>query len=86
MSIVIFSLATVIKQKTIYEYDRIDLKEHYKFEIQSGSAIIFVPQETCQMYKSCEQCASANITFEVRKIFFGELLQMLLQSQRQTFF
>lgn len=59
--------STVSKQKTIYEYHRVDVKNKADFDITNGSAIIFVPQPTCQNLTSCEECTDPTKTdFEVR--------------------
>ncbi|OXA58296.1 plexin domain-containing protein 1 [Folsomia candida] len=51
----------VLKQKTIYEYHRVDLKDK-GFQIVNGSAIIFRLQETCLTFTTCETCTAENGT------------------------
>jgi hypothetical protein len=45
-----------VKQKTIYEYDRVDLKDFESYKISNGTAIVFSPRPTCPSFKSCEEC------------------------------
>lgn len=56
---------TVIKQKTIYEYHRVDLKEKDDYQIINDSAIIFELQDTCLSYETCEDCTTSMTNFNV---------------------
>ncbi|CAL8110537.1 unnamed protein product [Orchesella dallaii] len=53
-----------VRQKTIYEYDRIDVKQHLSTNITNGTAIIFTPLTTCLEMSSCEDCTTANLSFK----------------------
>jgi hypothetical protein len=50
-----------VKQKTIYEYHRIDLTNQ---SIVSGSAFVFTALPTCPMYKTCDECTNHKTDFE----------------------
>lgn len=56
---------SVVRQKTIYEYDRVDLKSHPNVNITNGTAIIFTPYTTCQQLQTCQDCTTAQLKFKV---------------------
>ncbi|CAG7730002.1 unnamed protein product [Allacma fusca] len=53
----------LFKQKTIYEYDRVEIRSSNK-DIVNGTAVIFTPLPTCLSYKSCYKCSHHETSFE----------------------
>ena len=75
VNLILFYLLTVVKQKTIYEYDRVDVK-HY--DIVNGSGIMFTALPTCLDYKNCKDCTTHDTKFTVSTYKSHLLLFMIM--------